>query len=230
MILDETCVDDELANCGIPLSYQGHEYATVRIGNHCWFAENLRSENYSNGDAILANLDNNEWEGTQDGATAISGESPDSECYNSSPDGNACDPSWALNEYGRLYNGYAVADPRNLCPSGWRVSSFNDWNTLTDFVGGQNIAGTKLRATYGWSQWEPSGTDDFGFTALPGGMRTSGGAYWDYPGWYAYFWGQTEEGLSHYSISPWDDAIGISPSSTEFNYGRSVRCIQDTEW
>ena len=60
--------------CGDPVSYQGYDYATQLIGDQCWFAENLRSENYKNGDGILAGLSDNEWESTSLGAVAVYGE------------------------------------------------------------------------------------------------------------------------------------------------------------
>ena len=63
--------------CGDPLEYQGYEYATVQIGEQCWFAENLRTENYRNGDAIPSNLSNIEWSSTTSGAVAVYGENPD---------------------------------------------------------------------------------------------------------------------------------------------------------
>ena len=87
--------------CGDPVSYQGYDYATVLIGDQCWFAENLRSENYENGDVIPAGLSDSEWQNTTSGAVAVYGE-------------NALN----LETYGRLYNWYAVDDARGLCPSG----------------------------------------------------------------------------------------------------------------
>jgi len=81
--------------CGDPVSYQGYDYATVLIGDQCWFAENLRSENYDNGDAIPAGLSDSQWTSTTSGATAVYGEGS-STCYTYSPDGDACDEAWSL--------------------------------------------------------------------------------------------------------------------------------------
>ena len=103
----EECV--EIANCGV-ISYQGYDYTTVVIGNQCWFAENLRSENYQNGDAIPSNLSDSEWQSMTSGAVAVYGE--DDGCDNYSPNIFACDPIQSLSEYGRLYNWFAVDDPR----------------------------------------------------------------------------------------------------------------------
>ena len=74
--------------------------------------ENLRSENYENGDAIPANLSDSEWSSTTSGAVAVYGES--STCGHVSPDGDACDETWSLDEHGRLYNWYAVDDARGF--------------------------------------------------------------------------------------------------------------------
>ena len=90
--------------CGDPLEYQGYDYETVQIGDQCWFAENLRAENYRNGDAIPANLSDGEWDVTTTGAMTVYEE----EAAN-------------LEVYGRLYNWFAVDDARGLCPSGWNV-------------------------------------------------------------------------------------------------------------
>ena len=84
--------------CGDPLEYQGYDYETVQIGEQCWFAENLRAENYRNGDAIPYGLDADAWATTMEGARAIFDN----------------DPSW-LGSYGQLYNLYAVMDVRGIC-------------------------------------------------------------------------------------------------------------------
>ena len=65
------CLPDTTFDCGETLEYQGYEYATVPIGEQCWFAENLRVESYQNGDSIPTNLSNSEWENTPFGALAV---------------------------------------------------------------------------------------------------------------------------------------------------------------
>ena len=135
-------------DCGDPVSYQGYDYATVLIGEQCWFAENLRSENYENGDAIPEDLSDSEWQNTTSGAVAVYGE--DAGCNDYSPDIDACDPAQSLNEYGRLYNWYAVDDARGLCPSGWHVPTDGEWTVLTDHLGGVSIAGGPMKTDYGW--------------------------------------------------------------------------------
>ena len=113
------CGAEESAwQCGDPHEYQGYDYATVQIGEQCWFSENLRSENYRNGDPIPSGLDNATWQGTTDGAVSVSGENVAS-----------------LSDYGHLYNWYAVDDYRSLCPIAWHVSDNIDWMALEVHLG-----------------------------------------------------------------------------------------------
>ncbi len=92
---------------------------------------------------------------------------------NYSPDIDACDEAQSLAEYGRLYNWYAVDDARSLCPSGWHVPTDGEWTDLENYISSQGFSGTEgtaLKSTYGWYNGG-NGTDDFGFSALPGGYR-----------------------------------------------------------
>ena len=76
--------------------------------------------------------------------------------------------------YGRLYNYYTIVDPKNLCPNGWHVPSDKEWQVLVDFLGGEKMAGGKMKET-GTTHWINFGkggaTNTKGFTALPGGSR-----------------------------------------------------------
>ena len=131
--------------CGDAVGYQGYDYATVLIGGQCWFAENLRSELYGNGEAIPSGLSDSDWGSTGEGAIATYGEG-NSTCTTFSPLGDACDEAWSLEEFGVLYNWHAVADTRALCPSGWHVPSNDDWTELTDGLGGSLVAGQALKS------------------------------------------------------------------------------------
>lgn len=102
--------------CGYSVEYDGHNDATVQIGNQCWFAENLRSTIYANGDVIPGNLSDSEWIWSDVGAQAF---------YDNNPSNQFA--------YGRLYNWYAVNDERGLCPSGWHVPT--DGVRWSDAVG-----------------------------------------------------------------------------------------------
>ena len=95
--------------------------------------------------------------------------------YNYSPDIDACDETQSLAEYGRLYNWYAVDDARSLCPSGWHVPTDGEWTDLENHISSQGFSGTEgtaLKSTYGWYNGG-NGTDDFGFSALPGGSAAT---------------------------------------------------------
>jgi len=219
--------------CGDPLEYQGYEYATVQIGEDCWFAENLRSESYENGDAIPSGLSGAEWVSTASGATAVYGEGS-SDCFDCCLIGNPCDEAWSLNEYGRLYNWYAVFDARHLCPSGWHVSTDDEWTVMTDFLGGDSLAASDIRATYGWLEGGYS-TNSSGFTGLPGGRRswTTGSFGGGGGGSAAYWWTASAVidpntggfgGWNRYVTHDDDDVRRFEKSA---NNGYSIRCVQD---
>ncbi len=116
---------------------------------------------------------------------------------NYSPDIDACDEAQSLSEYGRLYNWYAVDDARGLCPSGWHVPTDGEWTDLEDFITSQGFSGTEgtaLKSTYGWTGGG-NGTDDFGFSALPGGTARSSGYFSD-AGSVGYWWSSSPSGGS----------------------------------
>ena len=215
--------------CGDPINYQGYDYATVLIGEQCWFAENLRSELYLNGDSIPANMSDSEWSTTTSGAVAVFGEGS-STCVGDAPFGDPCDEAWSLNEYGRLYNWYAVDDARSLCPSGWHVPTDGEWTMLENHVAEEWYdGGAKLKAISGWDNCG-NGNNSSGFTALPGGYRHTNGIFW-FAGGEANWWSSSEfnhefnsggryRGLTDSTFDVWD---GVR----DYTEGLSVRCIQD---
>ena len=225
-------------DCGDPVSYQGYDYATVLIGEQCWFAENLRSENYDSGAAIPAGLSNYQWSFTTSGATAVYGEGG-GVCYTYTPDGNACDEAWSLNEYGRLYNWYAVDDERGLCPSGWHVPTDGEWMTMEMALGMSESEanstgwrgtdqGIQMKTTYGWSGGG-NGTNSSGFSGLPGGYRYdySGGFY--YAGYNGYWWSSSPSGSGAWYRDLSNGEENVSRSDASRRFGFSVRCVRDAE-
>ncbi len=107
---------------------------SVKIGNQVWMAENLNVDRYRNGDPINTGLTDQQWKVTTQGAFAI---------YDNIQANDLV--------YGKLYNWYAVVDPRGLCPSGWHVPSDDEWTILTDYLGGWKVAGGKLKlGQYGY--------------------------------------------------------------------------------
>ena len=201
-------------SCGDPLEYQGYDYETVQIGEQCWFAENLRGQNYRNGDELVSGLMNSEWTATNSGASAQNGE------------GEA------------LYNWFAVNDSRGICPVGWSVPADTDWAMLesiagvaqeeiytSGFRGSASEAGNKLKAQ---DQWTGEGLDTYGFRATPSGFRSSSDGLLQHVGDLGFFWTSTE--LDGLSISrSLEDDPGIRRVSDNRHFGFSVRCIQNLE-
>ena len=218
------CAAEESAwQCGDPLEYQGYDYSTVLIGEQCWFAENLRSELYANGDVIPTSLSDEEWELTNIGAVTVYGEGSD--CQNSSPDIDACNTDESLTEYGRLYNFPAVLDARSLCPTDWHIPTDNEWSTMTDELGGSSVAGDMMKTTFGWNS--EGGTNTSGFSGLPGGNRglqgenSGGGLYGDW-------WTSTPNSGSAWLRNLYSDRESVDRYlAAAITGGLSVRCIKD---
>ncbi len=141
-----------------------------------------------------------------------------SKCYGNNPAN--CE------KYGRLYNWETA---KKACPSGWHLPSDGEWEVLAEAVGGGEVAGKKLKAKSGWntgSGYVP-GTDDYGFSALPGGNGYSDG-YFYYVGNYGFWWSATE----YDSDYAWSRYMDYGSSDVGRDYGNksglfSVRCLQD---
>ena len=213
-------------SCGDDVQMDGYSYSTVLIGDQCWFAENLRTTTYADGTLIPAGLTDGEWTSTTFGATAVYGEG-NSVCNSYSPDINACDEDQSFAAYGRLYNWYAVDDARGLCPNGWHVPTDPEWSILKSYVASQGFAGsegTALKSTASWAGGG-NGTDDFGFSALPGGARNASTGGYGPAGNRGYWWSSSLNG-----DKVWFRDLNHA-SSAFFRYdsypsvGRSVRCL-----
>ena len=191
-------------------------YHVVHIGDQTWLKENLRVTHYRNGDPIPKVTDVTEWCTLTTGAY----------CYYDNDETN--------NEtYGCLYNWYAVDDSRKIAPEGWHVPNDSEWTILTEFLGGEVVAGGKMKET-GTTHWESPNTDainESGFSALPGGYRGSNGSYYSM-GSHANFWSSTEEG--DFIDCPWARFRYLYYDNSEVGYGEidglqgiSVRCVRD---
>ena len=224
----------QFVECGDPVSYQGYDYTTVLIGEQCWFAENLRAENYRNGDVIPAGLVNIEWGNTTIGAVAVYGESSD--CNNYSPDIDACDPTQSLNEYGRLYNWYAVEDARGICPSGWHVPTDGEWMSMEMALGmSEGMAnltgwrgpsqGTQMKTDYGWFEGG-NGSNSSGFSGLPGDQRQPNGFFYN-SGLNGLWWSSSPNGSDAWYRYLSNSHMGVYRAHTMPNFGYSIRCIKD---
>jgi uncharacterized protein (TIGR02145 family) len=207
------------AQCGgqSTVTFDGYTYALVGIGTQCWFKENLRSDNYRNGDPIPGGLSDSQWINATTGARTVYGEG--STFVNE----GSGDEVANLAVYGRLYNWYAVDDIRGLCPDDFRVPSIEDWTLFENMFGGISLAGGAMKTT----SW--GGTNLSGFTALPGGARGASFGHFHNQGYYGTFWTASPNGTGawyrnlFYAVNSIDnDDYGFSP-----RLGLSVRCIKE---
>ncbi|MBH31160.1 MAG: hypothetical protein CMG71_04115 [Candidatus Marinimicrobia bacterium] len=200
--------------CGDRVSFDGYDYATVLIGAQCWFAENLRSDNYRDGTAIpYVGGSGTSWIYANDAQTYYE---------------NKVNP-W-LNQYGRLYNLKAVTNPKGLCPTDWHVPTHGELDELKRAVAGN---GTSMKSSGSDSPpW--NGTNTTGFAALPGGYRNGppAGSYTSQ--WYgAMFWSSTPHSSIYNRNGGWmfrlhlNSGSFIGPSTDKGVRGMSVRCIRD---
>jgi uncharacterized protein (TIGR02145 family) len=200
--------------CGtdLPMDYDLNFYPTITINAQCWMRDNLKTTRYKNGVSIVAGSSVTTWTNNYTGAYV----------WNNNSIANK--PI-----YGGLYNWYAVSNSNGLCPEGWHVPTDGEWSTLSDFLGGQSLAGGALKET-GTSHWQTPNTDatnSSGFTALPGGNRSGLGAF-TLPGSFGYYWSATESS----SVNAWYRVLyhnsgWINRSSNGKAVGYSIRCVKD---
>jgi uncharacterized protein (TIGR02145 family) len=185
---------------------------TIVIGTQQWMSNNLDVAFYRNGDPIPQVTDAATWSGLTTGAW----------CYynNDSTQGSS---------YGKIYNWYAVNDPRGLARMGWHVPTDDEWTTLTTTLGGAAVAGGKLKkaGTLNWTSPNTAGNNNSGFGALPGGYREIFGAYSNI-NINGFWWSSTENFLSVpiYRYLEYTNGAIVSNINNK-KYGFSVRCIRD---
>ncbi len=189
-----------------------NSFKTVKIGDQEWMAENLNVSVFRNGDPIPEARTDNEWvQAGKEGKPAW--------CYYDNKNENGT-------KYGKLYNWYAVNDPRGLAPEGWHISSDKEWVNMTNFLGGDDYCGILLKSTSGWLD-RGNGTNQTGFGALPAGSRDLFGVF-KYIGELGYWW----TGIQRDNELAWYRAIDKNPyyvyrtNYTKMN-GLSVRCIKN---
>ncbi len=189
----------------------GNVYTSVIIGDQEWMVENLIVSRYRNGDVIPNVTDKNEWTSLSNGAY-----------------GNFDNNASNAVKYGRLYNWYTVTDSRNIAPLGWHVPGDDEWQTLIDFLGGNSVAGGKMKESGNdnWKSPNSGATNESGFTALPGGFRYAGGSY-AYNDYYSCFWSSTISGTYAHEYSLVNQNSIVYLSYREYRQGNSVRCIKD---
>jgi len=199
-------------------SRDGKVYRKVTIGGKTWMAENLNfaakgSKCYGEGGVVVVDVDE---EGNPINPTKLSNAEVQANCA----------------KYGRLYD-WETAN--KACPSGFHLATDDEWTALENAVVGRSMmrggerytdAGTKLKSTAGWNE-DGNGTNDFGWSALPGGYGSSGGSFGS-AGNYGDWWSATEDGATHargrnmgYN---YEDVLRINYDKTDLF---SVRCAQD---
>ena len=195
------------------LTYNGFAYDLVEIGEQCWFAENLQTTKFRNGNNISYSTDYQNFFNT-DGV-------PRQTIYD--------DLASNLSTHGRLYNAFAVHDSRGLCPSGWSVPSQADWQALFDELGATASDASMLKSTSGWTEFSAvNGTNTSGMN-----LQASGYIYgpnYLYLGYTSKLWTSdwgsnvnTESNATSLNVSG-----GVAFQQTEDkNRGNSVRCLKD---
>ena len=198
----------------------GNTYKTVIIGTQQWMAENLRVSKYNDGTPIPNVTDASQWSNLtnlKSGAWVY---------FNNDATNNA--------KYGKLYNWYAISPSingnKNVCPVGWHIPTDAEWKVLTDFLGGVNFAGGKMKEV-GTTNWNSPNTDATNislFTGLPGGLRVGNGNY-DGIGRFGQWWSSTGDNNTNYAsyIGLKGNNGNIENSSNFMSFGISVRCIKD---
>ena len=186
-------------------------YNVIDVNGTCWIASNLKASRYNNGDSIPLVTNGSDWLQLNTGA----------QCYYDNDSVN-------LNIYGRLYNGYSVMDERGVCPTGWKVPHDSDWVNMADVLGGESVAGDKLKTLDLWFGPGTPATDEIGFSAKPGGARIlqGTGAYSslsDMGNW----WSSKENGsdvLINRQITYANS--NLAQASNSRKVGFSIRCIR----
>lgn len=190
----------------------GNSYKIITIGTQTWMAENLKATKYNDGADIPIITDQIEW-----ASLTSSGY-----CY-------------YLNDYtnygsiyGCLYNWYSV-NTGKLCPEGWHAPVKNEFEILIDYLGGEQVAGAKLKeiGTTHWTYPNEGATNESGFCALPAGNRDYEGGF-GYNGFYGNFWSSTD-GIPNHAyeiyVGAQSTAVFLSPAYKQTGY--SVRCIKN---
>jgi len=186
-------------------------YKTVTIGNQVWMANNLNVDKFRNGDLIPEAKTDSEWKKASD-------EGKPAWCFYKNETANGI-------KYGRLYNWYAVNDPRQICPDGWHVATDEDWKTLENYLGGNLIAGAKLKS----QEWESVGgsSNSSGFSALPGGTRFNISQFL-YIGRNGYWWtSSSDNNINAICRQMCDADTFVLSKILNKKHGFSVRCVKD---
>jgi uncharacterized protein (TIGR02145 family) len=205
----------DFTTTGTVKDYDNNTYETVKIGDQIWMASNLKTTSYSNGDPI---------ETTSPATADITGESTPK--YQWAYEGDDI----TARTYGRLYTGHAVTDSRGICPTGWHVPDDTEWTTLTNTLGGEEIAGGLMKetGTIHWDSPNTGATNESLFSALAGGSRDDVSSTFIDNGAAAYFWSSTDLDV----VNAWyrhlpTGSTQVGRISSSKSAGFSIRCVKD---
>jgi uncharacterized protein (TIGR02145 family) len=218
--VDSLIVELEIALGNKVQDVEGNVYNTIKIGyengGQVWMTENLRTTKYNDGTDIPLVTDETDW----------STSSTPAYCYYDNDSVKYSVP------YGVLYNYYVVSDTSslNVCPEGWHVPTDAEWTTLTTYLGGETVAGGKMKETGTFYWWPPNTgtTNETGFSGFPGGRR---GDDFILIGSQGYWWSSTafqdDSPATAYfrNLSYFDSSIVKNYSHR--THGLSVRCLKD---
>ncbi|RLD57706.1 MAG: hypothetical protein DRJ01_13560, partial [Bacteroidetes bacterium] len=204
---------DITGQTGTLTDIDGNTYNWVGIGKQAWMAENLKTTHYVDGTEIPIVTDNTDWVDLD--------YNDDAYCYYNN------DASGESDTYGALYT-YAAA--KDACPAGWHLPSDAEWTELKDYIaddGHYGIEGTALKATSGWYS-NGNGTDDYGFSALPGGYRYDVDGTFYNVGIFGYWWSSPESSSSRaYARNLYYGFSYVNRGNYDKSSGFSVRCVRD---
>ena len=184
----------------------------VKIGKQIWMSKNLDVDRFRNGVVIPEVKNAKQWIKALKNKKAVF-------CYYEYDSKNG-------KVYGKLYNWFAVNDPRGLAPAGFHVPSDAEWTVLTEFLGGEYVAGEKLKSTSGWANGG-NGDNSSGFNGLPGGYCVWDGKFYDITV-FGYFWSSSENvtGFAWLRYLNSDLPVVLRNKFSKDD-GLSVRCIKD---
>ena len=192
--------------------------SSVKIGDQEWQSKNLDVDRFRNGDLIPHAIKDEEWKAARE-------RKEPAWCYYSNDAENG-------ELYGKLYNWYAVNDPRGLAPEGWHLPADNEWTVLTDYLGGKDMAGGKMKSTETafWISPNTGATNESGFSALPGGLRYFDGSFSGIKD-FAFFWSAAENkensSWNRYLYNSNRSVLRIYNFLDDKSVGASVRCLRD---
>lgn len=190
------------------VTYDGYTYGTVAIGDQCFFKQNLRTTQFTDGSSISEVTDGTAWSGLATPAYC----KYDNDASNGS-------------KYGLLYNWWVVEND-NICPSGWHVPSETEWATFTTTLGGATTeSATKLKAkATDTPPWD--GDNSSKFSVVPGGQRQDAGNFL-FEGARAAFWSTTPSSGGSAQIRR--VATTLESTDNDYNFGLAIRCLQDAD-